>query len=564
VAATESPAVEPQTLDRHGLGRRGFLAVAGIGAVTAALSACDPAAPTTPVASSTTATTPPPTPSSSAPATPKPVASSTPTPTATATPTPSPAPVAAPMPNLVGTDPVWHLLRRTTFGATPALVAEVRAKGTAAWLAEQLNPSAIDDAACDAYLTRYPSLPMTTLQIRGAYPAFSMTPTWELVLATLARAIWSRRQLLEVMVEFWTNHFNVTTPGDGWDVKTVEDREVIRAHALGRFTDLLTADAKSPAMLQYLDNAASSAKTLNENYGRELLELHTVGVDAGYTQAEVVDSARLLTGYTIVPDGTFAYVPARHYVGPVKILGFAHPNGVAAEGLKTAEQYLAYLAHHPATAKRLATKLATRFVSDAPSDALVASLASVYLANDTAIAPVLTALFASAEFRGSIGQKTRRPLEDAVATLRAVAAEPAAGDNLSLSGLYWTLRELGQAPMYWAPPNGFPDVTAAWASTSGTLGRWNTHLGVLGNWLGSGFTTPAPSTLLGGASLADNGALVDLLALRLLGVRLGDPQRAALLTFLSSSGAAKVADAIRSRLDILAALVLDTPNWIQR
>ena len=157
------------------------------------------------------------------------------------------------VPNLLGADPVWHLLRRATFGPTPELVAEVRAKGTTAWLAEQLDPASIDDSACDAYLTRYPSLKMTPAQIHTSYPLFSLIPMAELGRAALARALWSKRQLFEVMVEFWSNHFNIAIPsGEGWDVKTTDDREVIRAHALGTFADLLQASAKSPAGLSPL------------------------------------------------------------------------------------------------------------------------------------------------------------------------------------------------------------------------------------------------------------------------------------------------------------------------
>ncbi len=144
--------------------------------------------------------------------TPKPTATPTPKPTPTAGPSPIPSAPAPALPNLTGTDQVWHLLRRATFGPTPALVAEVKTLGATAWLDQQLSPATINDSACDAYLSRYPTLPMTTPQIRAAIPQFGWDAMFELGRATLARALFSRRQLLEVMVEFWSNHFNIANP----------------------------------------------------------------------------------------------------------------------------------------------------------------------------------------------------------------------------------------------------------------------------------------------------------------------------------------------------------------
>jgi uncharacterized protein (DUF1800 family) len=565
------------------LRRRQFLALAA-GATAAMATACAPtptkttkpvAKPTPtrtsvpqPTPSPTRTPTSTPTPSTTRPPTTLPTVPATPTPTPSPSPTVTPSPPAAdaPLPNLVGTDPVWHLARRTTFGPTPALIAEVRATGATAWLAEQLNPTAIDDSLSDSYLTRYPSLSMTAPQIRAAYAAYSWTPMMEVVQATLARALWSKRQLFEVLVEFWTNHFHVMVPGSAelWDVKTAQDRDAIRPHALGTFTDLLLANAKAPAMMRYLDTAANSAATPNENYGRELLELHTVGIDAAYTQADVVDSARLLTGFTIGDDGTFAYDPSRHYVGPVRVLGFASANGSGGAGLEVADAYLAYLASHPATAQHVARKLAVRFVSDDPPETLVTRLAQIYLSSGTAIVPVLTALFASDEFLISVGQKTRRPVDDMVGAMRTVGFVPAAGGAGSLTGLYWCLNTLGQLPMSWTTPQGYPDATGAWLSTAGTLARWDQHIFAVTGWTGDGHDTPPPSALLGGRTPSTNGDLVDTVALRLLGVRLLDPQRAALVTFLSDSGCPNVADSIAWRLDILAALVLNSPQWIER
>lgn len=469
------------------------------------------------------------------------------------------------LPNLVGSDPVWHLLRRTTFGPTPDLVAEVRSQGMQAWLDDQLNPASIDDSVCDAYLTRYPSLSMSTSQIRAAYPRVSWEPMYELGRATLARALWSTRQLFEVMVEFWSNHFNVTTPsGEVSDLKSDEDREVIRRNALGKFSELLIASARSPAMIRFLDNSSSTGQALNENYGRELLELHTVGIDAHYTHQEVIDSARIVAGFAVSNSGEFVYRDDWRYVGTVSVLGFTSSNESVLDGISVAEQYLNYLARHPLTAQHLATKLAIRFVSDSPSSSLISQLAQTYLRNDTSIVPVLKTLFASNEFAKSIGQKTKRPLEDFIGTARILGVAPDSGDSKSLNGCYWALSGLGQAPLDWGPPDGYPDSAAAWMSSSGTLGRWNIHIGMLqGRWK-DGMRASTPASLLGGNTPGNLEALIDLLSLRLIGTRLGEQQRAAIISFVLASGAPRVQDAINWRLDAICALVLNSPAWVQR
>lgn len=539
--------------------RRSVLAVLGLGLAAAG---CAPVTTVTKAAGSTT---------------PKPTTKPTPKPTATPTPVKAPTlpattttPAGATVPNMVGTDPIWHLLRRTTFGPTPALVAEVKTMGATAWLNQQLAPATIDDSICDAYLTRYPTLPMTTVQLRAALPAYAWDAMNQLGRATVARALFSKRQLFEVMVEFWSNHFNITNPsGDVWDLKSVDDREVIRKNALGNFSDMLLASAKSPAMLQYLNNAQSSVDGINENYGREILELHTVGIGAGYTHTDVINSARILTGNTIGVHGEFAYYNDRHYVGAVKMLGFSAANADEFAGLALLPQYTSYLAKHPSTAQHLATKLATRFVSDTPPASLINTLASVYLANNTAIVPVLKALFASAEFAASVGQKTRRPIEDVIGAARTLGVTPAAGDANSLSGLYWLLNTMGQAPLAWNPPNGFPDVAGAWLSAGGTMRRWNAHTGLVGAWWTDGMATPATATLLASTPPATIGTLIDALSVRLIGIKLTGAQRSAIVNFACSrtTGATEntsSANTIRWDLGAVTTLILNTPNWIER
>src|SRR5262245_8822825 len=193
--------------------------------------------------------------------------------------------------------------------------------GVDAWLDRQLNPTAIPDTESDRIAALYPTIGMSTAQIRAAIKPNDWAAMWELGQATLARQMWSSRQLFEVMVDFWSNHLNVTNPFDGgWDTRTTYDTDVIRRFALGRYTDLLLASARSPAMMRYLDNARSHKKSVNENYGRELLELHTVGIGAGYTETDVRQSAYIMTGRTVDDAAAFRYDPRRHWTGPVKVL----------------------------------------------------------------------------------------------------------------------------------------------------------------------------------------------------------------------------------------------------
>jgi uncharacterized protein (DUF1800 family) len=478
-----------------------------------------------------------------------------------------PLPTGPAVSNQVGTDPYWHLLRRATYGPTPASLVDLRSRGASAWLDRQLAPQTIDDSVCDAFLTSYPSLQKTVAQLRTSMTLGGWTAMFELATAKVTRSVFSQRQLFEVMVEFWHDHLHVACPSsEVWDVMTGYDRDVIRPLALGRFADLLLASAQHPAMLRYLSNYQSSTATLNENYGRELLELHTVGVESGYTQPMVVDSARIMTGWTVNPQGQYTYTSNWHYVGPVNVLGFSSTNPSTAAGVTVAHQYLDYLAHHPATARHIAYKLAVRFVSDFPSATLVDSLASVYLANDTAIVPVLKALFTSTEFLNSYGQKLKRPFEDTTATMRTLGlALTPTGNSTSLSGIYWMLQNMAHQPMAWHPPNGFPDTAEAWSSTGGVLGRWNMHIAVLEAWWnGNGYTTPDPATLVGTPTPTTLPALIDILSNRLLGVTLSTSTRNALLAYLTSSGTTTVANALRYRMKDLCALILNSPAGAQR
>ena len=363
--------------------------------------------------------------------------------------------------------------------------------------------------------------------------------TGELQMSRILRAVYSERQLQEVMVDFWTNHFNVFAAkgADRW-LLTSYDRDTIRPHTLGKFYDLLLADAQSPAMLFYLDNFQSVSpnaqlpqqrpgaqrgalgelmrirnpilmsnnpqqqtpqqtqqrRGINENYARELMELHTLGVDGGYTQKDVQEVARCFTGWTIFQPrgggaaaaalmgrdarddaGKFIFRPGVHDNGEKIVLGHKIPAG---GGMKDGLMVLDIVAHHPATAKFIATKLVRRFVSDDPPPALVDRVAQTFLKTDGDIREVLKAIFFSPEFNSAEAYraKVKRPFELAVSAVRTLGADTNGGPQFH----QWIAR-MGQ-PLYgFQTPNGYSDVAENWVNTGALLERMNFGLALASN-----------------------------------------------------------------------------------
>ena len=378
--------------------------------------------------------------------------------------------------------------------------------------------------------------------------------TGELQMSRILRAVYSERQLQEVMVDFWTNHFNVFA-GKGADrwLLISYDRDTIRPNTLGKFYDLLLADAKSPAMLFYLDNFQSVSpnaqgqrpnqtgqtrpgaardplielmrgrnpnrnpnlsmsnnpqqqrpqqqqqrRGINENYARELMELHTLGVDGGYTQKDVQEVARCFTGWTIIAPrgagaaaqgvmngpmgdmlrtkaGTFIFRPGVHDNGEKIVLGHKIPAG---GGEKDGLMVLDILAHHPATAKFIATKLVRHFVSDDPPPALVDRVAQTFLKTEGDIREVLKAIFFSPEFNSAAAYraKVKRPFELAISAVRTLGADTNGGPQFH----QWIAR-MGQ-PLYgFQTPNGYSDIAENWVNTGALLERMNFALALVSN-----------------------------------------------------------------------------------
>jgi len=333
--------------------------------------------------------------------------------------------------------------------------------------------------------------------------------TTELMENKLFRALYSQRQLEEVLVDFWLNHFNVYTgKGAVRMLLTSYERDAIRPYVLGNFRDMLLATAKHPAMLFYLDNWQSQAPPengapgpgrggfrrpgLNENYGRELMELHTLGVDGGYTQADVINVARCFTGWTIQEPnriGEFQFNQTMHDQKEKVVLGHAIPAG---GGENDGLMVIDILAKHPSTARFIARKLAQRFVADDPPKALVDRMAETFRKTDGDLREVMETMLRSREFlsEGAYRAKLKSPLELVVSSLRALNA-----DVTDSTALAQRIAELGQ-PLYGKlEPTGYPNTGETWASSVGLLGRMN-------------FATALTGGQISGVKV-DTGALAD-------------------------------------------------------
>src|SRR5216683_3047052 len=423
----------------------------------------------------------------------------------------------------------------------------------------------------------------------------------ELGMAKLTRAIYSERQLLQVMDDFWFNHFNVFA-GKGVDryYLTSYERDVIQPHAFGKFSELVTATAKSPAMLFYLDNflsadpraaqrqaseramrqqrrrggfgrpprpsanpqqAKKNERGLNENYGRELMELHTLGVDGGYTQKDVTEVARCFTGWTIDKPRQYAefkFDDRLHGPDPKIVLG----KKIHAGGMKDGEQVIDLLAHHPSTAKFISTKLARRFVSDNPPPALVNRMAQTFQSSDGDIRAVLKTMIWSPEFwsRESYRAKIKTPFELVVSAVRALGTDV----DTPMPLVQWVGR-IGEPLYQCQPPTGYSDKADAWVNTGALLNRMNYSLALAGNKM-RGARSDVPS-LLGVDSSADPKTALDRAVQVFLGGQAGTTTVETLEKQLDNPQVlqAKLDDP-RKQVDlgVVAGLVLGAPEFQRR
>ncbi|TXI46093.1 MAG: DUF1800 family protein [Lysobacter sp.] len=519
-----------------------------------------------------------------------------------------------------------RVLNNTTFGATAASIAAFNALGAndtarlTAFVDQQLDPAAIDDSAFDARLTAagYSTLSKSLTQLWADHVApdpvwdIRMRPAWETQRSALARAIYSKRQLQEVMVGFWHNHFNVTANDFSVGPVSVHyNRDVLRANAFGNFRTMLEAVAQSAAMMYYLDNASNTRSGPNENFARELLELHTLGAEnylgfvdpfqvppcpedpsypIGYTDVDVYETASAFTGWSIKDghwqyptedDGTFVYRSAWHDAGPKFVLGkFLNPEQPA---MKDGRDILDRLASHPRVAKFICKKLIRRFVSDAPNPALVDSAAAIFRQNwqsPNQIKLTLRHILLSDAFKNAWGMKHRRPFELVAATLRALDCNwtPRVGDSKT-DEVFWLMSFTGNVPYEWPAPNGYPDVAVAWSGSNSYAMSWR-----LLNWMtetgdgGSSTLVPILATTRANVSSWTANNLVDFWCQRILGYIPTASRRQVLVSFMAQNGAATdvIADTDtwaasnpkahynQQRLRSLVSLILLSPEFIVR
>ncbi len=378
---------------------------------------------------------------------------------------------ALPPANFPAHSPAVRLLSRAAYGLRPGDIAHVSTVGVTAYVDEQLAPETLAEE------------PILTLRLRSL--ADTLNPDAGTLFdeddhrviaalrqAALLRAVYSRRQLQERMVEFWTDHFNIYAfKGQGPQLKVIDDQETIRKHALGGFRELLSASARSAAMLGYLDNTANRKGIPNENYARELMELHTLGIHGGYTQEDVREVARCFTGWTFEKHwhrGRFQFDADAHDDGPKRVLGFSLPAG---GGVGDGERVLDMLASHPATAKHLARKLCVHFFGEA-SDVWINRLAQVFLTTDGDIKAMLRTLLTSEDLLHA-KPIFKRPLDFAVSALRALNA-----DTDGAAGVQNHLERMGQPLYAWPMPDGFPEAAHCW--TGALIPRWNFALALAG------------------------------------------------------------------------------------
>ncbi len=510
-----------------------------------------------------------------------------------------------------------RLLDRATFGARPADVDAFAKAGRLDWLDAELHPG-LSDVGLGDRLASFSLLDLSTADLLAHYPrpadalrkmkkrgevppelgddpekkevadwlhqhGFGLPREIEQAMRAqkILRGVYSDHQLQEVMVDFWFNHFNVSADKGLVRYYVVAyERDAIRAHALGKFSELLRAVAESPAMLFYLDNASNVASPehrskmkrlslppgteawachppnfgsdepaslpakmtkigagkkqtgINENYARELLELHTLGVDGGYTQHDVQEVARAFTGWTIFdPDGnrgcpssgSFFFDAASHDNADKQVLGHTLAGG---RGVEDGLEVLDLLARSPVTARFIATKLVRHFVADAPPSKLVDAVTAVYLKSDGDIAAVLRAIFNSPEFASEAAVKTKRPFELVVSALRAMNA-----DSDATAPMQNWLSRLGEPLYQCQPPTGYADVAAPWVNQGALLERLNFSLALAGNRIKGTHVDLAP--LVGEATVSGGGfdqpLVVERLVSSLLRGQVGERTRRVLL-----------------------------------
>lgn len=390
------------------------------------------------------------------------------------------------------------VVNKLTFGPAPGLIARVEASGPYAFIKDQLGRTG-PDPEVERRVADIAPIGWTPRESKENGVRSWWTPQY-VTHAASCRAVHSQSQLYEMMCHLWMDHFCVFLVDEWARAIPRYQEKTIRPHAMGKFKDMLKATAHDVAMLAYLDNITNDASTpsgINENYGRELLELHTLGADRDgrqvYNEQDVRNAAAVMGGWgTGEHWSDFAFNPAAAYRGPdLSILGGAWSTA-GTSGKAQGDSLLEFLATHPSTALNVALRICKRFVSDRPSQSLLDSTARVFLENDTAIVPTLQHVFGSEEFANSGGLKFRRPLEFHVALWRALGVNIPTEDyeGNDVRALTWYQHSINaQRPWNWQQPNGYPDDAGHWVTADLFATRWRDAFGMAGHgsrrWGGS-------------------------------------------------------------------------------
>lgn len=441
-----------------------------------------------------------------------------------------------------------RLVERLTYGATEADLRRVAELGFSGYLQEQLQLGRHEDSEFESDVRRrFPRLTWDPHRLQAL--GYNNESGDQLISATLYRRLKSRRQLYERVVEMWSDHFNIALQKVGPALLIAHDRDIIRKYALTTFPDLLKATAKSPAMLAYLDNDQSNALRPCQNYARELLELHTVGVGM-YGQKDVREVARCLTGWTYeraeerADFGAFRFDPSRHDDRDKTVMGRPIPAG---SGVRQGEQLLDYLAFHPETMRRVAHRICAWLISEDPPVDAVTAVAAAYATTGGDISKMIETAAGHPSFATS-SRSYKRPAHLFLSSLRAMEVRV---DHF-LDIRYGYLRQLEHTPFEWPLPNGFPVGVRAWADQM--LPRWNFGLALLNNGIG-GLTLdfdrifPPPYTPV---------HVVDRIEAVLFPAGLPKEDRKELIQFLRK---VDYLDATRSRAAVALAMGLNAFQW---
>ncbi len=418
-----------------------------------------------------------------------------------------------------------RFLNRAAWGPAPGDLARVEKMGRDIWLDQQLTAPTGDD---DEDLGLRFRLRGIEVLHANAYDTLDLPQEEvlrQLQQAAILRAAYSHWQLRERMADFWTNHFNIyARKGLGTFLKATDDLTVVHANALGSFPAMLKASAKSPAMLGYLDNNQNQKGVANENYAREIMELHTLGVGSGYTQKDIQEVARCLTGWTVEDRflhrrGSFRFDADRHDDGPKTVLGVRIPAG---GGESDGDRVLDILANHPWTEQFISRKLVRYFLGE-ENPVWVARTAETYQKTHGDIGAMLRPLLLSDDLLHA-PPILKRPFDFMVSSLRATSSDTDGGKEIQAH-----LAQMGQPLFLWPMPDGYPDKTASW--TGSLLARWNFALALAGGSIGR-IATPVAALLPEGAT---GDAATSALIEAVLGTRADDAQLAPLRKTLAAS-----------------------------